>query len=429
MLERLRLALLDRSFRSVLVVVAIVPITISYAYQTLVIPIVSPSRPIDFFDVYIRGAAVLLSGGDPYQPCLANGCWSYLENAWWFYPPVVQWLAQPLVHVNQSWSGPIALVAAQLCVAIFLLLIVRSLRIRDWQVIATLAVVVMAFPPLTSEVEERNLQVLLLALSAVWFAGWLDGDRWWAGVALGTGIALKLVQSPLLLLTIWFRRPWTAVAAMLSLAVLWLVGAPQYLGEYLFRIVPVMNLGGAGPMNVSAVAAVARLVHPASLYETGYGTGIDAGIRVIGYAIAAAVLVLSGVALRSPRVDREGRALEAALAVAATPLLVSLVRPGQLLLSLLPMLVLGTIALRRGDWRLGVAVAISWALIGPTYLWMSNALAAGLAWPMLRLGAETAFIGTIVLWLASVQALRYHGATAPYVALEASKPRIGSIYT
>jgi hypothetical protein len=89
------------------------------------------------------------------------------------------------------------------------------------------------------------------------------------------------------------------------------------------------------------------------------------------------------------------------------------VRPGHLILLLLPMMVLGTIALRSADWRLGVAVAVSWVLVGPVYLWMSNLLAAGIGAQFLRPGAETALAGAVLLWLAALQTLRRHHAPAP----------------
>jgi Glycosyltransferase family 87 len=424
--ERLWLALQNRRFRTVLLILAVVPIGFRYAEATLVGQLVHPIRG-DFMQVYVDGARQLTSGADPYAACLASNCYVNLANGWWFYPPAVLWLFQPFTHLDERVTNAIAVLAAQLCVAIFLWVVARAMQVRDWQLIALWVAAVISFPPLMSEVMEGNLQILLLAISGVWFAGWLAGDRWWAGAALGAGMAVKLVQAPLFALAVWFRRPRAALAAALALVALWVIGAPQFLGEYLFRILPNVNTGTGGPMNVSAFAAAARLIHPGSLY--GYGTGMDAIVRIIGYAIAAAVVVTSAIALRAPRQDRDGRALEMAVAVAASPLLVAEVRPGQLLLLLLPILVLGTIALRRGDWRLGVAVVISWALIGPIYLWMSNALAAGLAVPMLRLGAETAFLGTLVLWVASVQALRHHGAIDTVAAVKRSKSRIGSIYT
>jgi glycosyl transferase family 87 len=406
--QRLWLALLNRRFRTALLIVAVVPIAFRYLYATLVGQLLHPISG-DFTQVYVNGARQLASGADPYAACLSSNCYVNLANGWWFYPPAVLWLFQPFTHLDGRVADVIAVFAAQLCVVIFVWVMARAMQVRDWQLIALWVAAVISFPPLMSEAIEGNLQILLLAISAVWFAGWLAGDRWWGGAALGAGMAMKLVQAPLFVLGVWFRRPRAAVAAALALGALWLIGAPQYLGEYLFHILPNVNTGTGGPMNVSAFAAAARLIHPGSLY--GYGTGMDTTVRIIGYAIAAAVVVASSIVLRAPREDSDGRALEMALAVAASPLLVAEVRPGQLLLLLLPILVLGTIALRRRDWRLGAGIAASWMLIGPIYLWFSNALADGLAVPLLRLGAETAFVGTLILWLAALQALRFHGAT------------------
>lgn len=412
MAGRLRLALLNRRFRSLLLAVTLVPISLAYAWEALVRPIAFPGNaPIDFFEDYVASARLLASGTDPYSPCLSRACWTDLANAWSLYPPVVSWLSLPLIHLDRAALGAAALVAAQACVAIFVWVTARALRIRDWQLIALWVIAVISFPPLIGEIVARNLQVLLLALSAVWFAAWLAGDRWWGGAALGAGIALKLAQAPSLLLGIWFRRWWTTLAALSTLSVLWLVGSPQYLGEYLFRIVPGLNTGTGFAMNVAPVGAVARLFHPGSMY--GNGIGIDTTVRVIGFAISATVTLLTAIVLRSPRKDREGRALEAALVVTATPLVVAVVRPGHLLLLLLPMMVLGTLALRRADWRLGAAVAASWVLVGPVYLWMSNLLAAGVGAQFLRPGEETALAGTVVLWLSALLTLRHHEATEP----------------
>lgn len=416
LVQRLRLALLNRRFRSLLLAIALVPTSVLYLWQTLVRPIVFPGK-IDFFEGYVAWARLLASGADPYSPCLSQECWD--QNV---YPPVVSWLALPLVHLDRAVTGAVALLAAQLCVAMFVWVTARALRIRDWQLIALWVLAAITFNPLMGEVAQRNLQVLLLALSAVWFAGWLAGDRWWAGAALGVGLALKVFQAPSFLLGIWFRRPWTTLAAVLSLGVLWLVGAPQYLGEYLFRIVPGGDTATAFAMkvapytmNVAPVGAVTRLLHPGSMY--GNGTGIDGTVQLIGYAIAAAVTVLTAIVLHAPRKDRDGRALEAALVVAATPLVVTVVRAGHLMLLLLPIMVLGTLALRRGDWRLGAAVIVSWVLIGPVYLWATNLLAAGVGAQFLRPAAETALAGAVVLWLAALQALRRHRAAAAVPAV------------
>lgn len=166
---------------------------------------------------------------------------------------------------------------------------------------------------------------------------------------------------------LWGRRRAITVVAVLVVAGLWLTGSPQYLPGYFLKVVPALNTGTGYAMDSAPVGAVARLLHPASIY--GLDQGVDATVRMIAGAISVTVLIVTAIALWSPRADGTGRGLEAAAAVAAAPLIVAVVRPGHLLLLLLPMLVLGTYAIRERIRWLGVAVAVSWMLTGPAYLW------------------------------------------------------------
>jgi hypothetical protein len=157
-------------------------------------------------------------------------------------------------------------------------------------------------------------------------------------------------------------------------------------------------------MDVAPVATLARLFHPGSMY--GYGSGVDLTVRVLSYVIAAAVVVLTVISVGSPRSDRDARALEAAAVVAATPLVLAVVRPGHLLLLLLPIAVLLIEHVRGRDWLSVALVVASWALMGPVYLAASNVLAAGIGLPWTRGGEETAVVGALVLWAVSLRALR-----------------------
>ena len=409
--SRLAAALANRRFANAILIAASTPILFLYTWRTLIAPIVSPgSDPVDLFEDYVPTGALIASGHDPYSQCLSRACWIGLTNAWSVYPPVVSWLAQPLAHMEHAVLGAAALVVVQACVVLFVWTIARALRVRGWQPVVLLVVATIAFPPLIDQAIQRNIEVLLLGLSGVWLLGWVAGDRWWAGAALGLGLALKLVQAPLLLLGIWGRRRAITVTAVLVVAGLWLIGSPQYLPEYFLKVVPALNTGTGYAMDIAPVGAVARLLHPASIY--GLEQGVDATVRIIAGAISATVLIVTAIALWSPRADGTGRGLEAAAAVAATPLIVAVVRPGHLLLLLLPMLVLGTVAIRERITWLGVAVAVSWMLTGPAYLWYTNLFAAGVRGPFMAPGEEIALLGMVILWLASVRALRPATSTA-----------------
>jgi Glycosyltransferase family 87 len=415
MRERLLLTLSNHRFRNLLLAVAGVPLAAAYAWQSFLRPLLLPgSDTPDLTYVYLYSAGKLAAGLDPYSTCLSKVCWTDLTSAGSPYPPVVSWLFVPFVHLNLTLVGAAGLVVAQLCVVLFVWSTTRGLGIRTWQGIALAALAVITFPPLIGEMVNRNLQVVLLALSGVWFMGFVAGDRWWSGAAVGAAVALKVIQAPMFLLGLWHRQVRASVAAAVTLALLWLVGAPQYLAEYLTKVAPGLDTGTGFALNVAPIATIARLFHPGSMY--GDGTGVDTLVRAIGYFIAALVVGLTALALRTPRSDRDGLALEAAAVVAATPLLLSIVRPGHLILLLLPVMVVGAIAVRRRDWAQFAAVAAGWALVGPIYLWFSNILAVGVGLPWTRAGAESAVLGAVVIWLASLQALRRHAADAVSVS-------------
>ncbi len=402
-----------RQFRWLLLAISGMAIGIQYGWQTLITPALFPgSSPVDFIEDYVGSAQLMLAGVDPYSACHTRACWADLANTASVYPPVVTWLSLPLAHIDKTVSGDAALVAMQVFVVIFLFTIAKALNVHDRQAIVALAIITIAFPPLIGEIVKRNLEVLLLALSGIWFWGYVLGDRWWSGAALGIGLALKLVQAPLLFLGIWCRRWVTTVAALVAFAVLWAVGAPQYLPEFITRVLPGFNTGTGFAMDVAPVATLARLFHPGSMY--GYGSGVDLTVRVLSYVIAGAVVLLTVISVGSPRSDRDGRALEAAAVVAATPLVLAVVRPGHLLLLLLPIAVLLIAGVRNRDWISVALVVAGWALMGPVYLAASNVLAAGIGLPWTRIGEETAVAGTILLWAVSLRSLRGHPAPASH---------------
>jgi len=399
------LAISRRRFRWLILAISGTAIGIQYVWQTLITPALFPgSAPIDFIEDYVGSANLMLSGIDPYSACHTRACWADLANTASVYPPVVTWLSLPLAHIDKTVSGDIALIAMQIFVAVFLFTIASALQVRDRQAILALAIVTIAFPPLIGEIVKRNLEVLLLALSGIWFWGYVLGDRWWSGAALGIGLALKLVQAPLLFLGIWCRRWVTTIAALVVFAVLWAVGAPQYLPEFITRVLPGFNTGTGFAMDVAPVATVARLFHPGSMY--GYGSGVDLTVRLLGYVIAGAVVLLTVLTVGSARSDRDGRALEAAAVVAATPLVLAVVRPGHLLLLLLPIAGLVIVGVRNHDWLSVGLVVAAWALMGPVYLAASNVLAAGIGLPWTRIGEESAVAGAVMLWAISLRVLR-----------------------
>jgi Glycosyltransferase family 87 len=411
-LARFGAALRNRSFRSVLLAISGVPIIASYLWNALVIPLLFPSSipPTDFHETYLAAARAIAASQDPYGPCHNLVCYGQMTNSASVYPPLSGWLLQPVISLNPRLVDAGALIACHVFVLVFLISVVRALRISDWQAISLCVIGTLSYPPLLDQIRFINLQVVLLGLSGLWLLGWMRGDSWWGGIAAGAGVALKLVQAPSLLLMA-FRLQLRMLAAALAVwAALWLIAAPQYLPEYLFKVLPAAGSGTGYAKNISPIGAVARLLHPDSLGNTALGTGVGPLERAVALLFALAVLAVTTYFLARSVQSTERRSLEAAAAVAVAPLISTLVWPGHLALLLLTFLVLGAFAIRRGDWRLLILTVVAWVLTGPIYLAFTNAYAAGYyRLPFTRAWAESALVGAVLLWVTVLIALRRQG--------------------
>ena len=391
-------ALRNRRFRTVLLAVSGVPVAALYIWQSLIEPIFLGGYLGDFQESYMRAAARIAAGQDPYDLCATMGC---LEptGPQYVMPPVLAWMLQPLVGVDSRLItvGDVLLLNASL--GLFLWLTLRTLRVRDWQLAALLVLVALAFEPVTGNVEEGQVNLVLLGLSGLWFWAWVN-DRWWGGVALGAAIAVKLIQGPVALLVLWRRRWAMFAAAAGSGLVLWVVGAPQYLLEYMFKVLPAVSAGTGFFENHSPGGTITRLFDPDTFVAV---RGSPAGARLLTAVVAIAVLVITLLVLRGTR----DRALEAAAIVAATPLIATYSWGTHLVLLLLPMLVLLAWSLRRGDWSVVAMVAGGWLLIGPVHKVLQVLLVTGYAnIAVLRVLAEAGVVGIGLVWVASLVAAK-----------------------
>ena len=393
----------DRRFRTLLLAIAGIPILLLYVWQSVIVPIAFAGSLGDFKESYLRAAAQLVAGRDPYDLCQALGC---LEPTGQQYvtPPPVAWLLQPAVGLDSHLvaAGIVLLLNASL--VIFLVCAIRALRVDDWQLGALLVLVAIAFEPVNGNIVEGQINLVLLALSGVWLLGWI-ANRWWGGAALGLAVALKLIQAPMGLLLLWGRR-WSMVGAgVVAGLAMWLVAAPQYLFEYLFKVLPAISQGTGFFENHSPGGTIARFFDPTTFLGPTRGAPLPA--RLITDAIAIAALGVTLWVLGRPRPDWSGRALEGAAAVAVGPLVASYSWGTHLVLLLLPMLVLVDWGIRRRDWTVLGLVAAGWLLIGPGHNWFQTLLVSGYSnLLVLRLMAEFGVVGITGIWVASLLALR-----------------------
>ena len=386
-----------------LLAIAGVPIAALYVWQNVVLPIVVSGYLGDFTASYMRAAARLSAGQDPYDLCQTMGC---LEPTGPQYvtPPPLAWLLQPAVGLDSHLVVIGAVIVLNASLAVFLFFVLRAMRVDDWQLALLLVLVALAFEPVSGNIEEGQVNLILLALSGVWLLGWI-ADRWWGGVALGVAVALKLIQAPMGLLVLWARR-WSMLAAAFVAGLgLWLLAAPQYLLEYLFKVVPAIGAGTGFFENHSPGGTVARFFDSTTFLGATHGAPLAA--RIITTGIAVAALGVTFWVLRRPRTDGQGRALEAAAVVAVGPLVASYSWGTHLVLLLLPMLVLIAWAVRRRDWIVLGLVAAGWLLIGPGHNRFQALLISG--YPnmfVLRLMAEVGVAGITCVWIACLLALR-----------------------
>lgn len=399
-------------FRAWLLAIAGVPIGLLYLWRTVVLPAVGGTAPLDFQDNYMAAAAKIAAGHDPYDLCLIQGCPGQpfrllpLAGVQYVTPPPVAWLLQPLVGADPRIQLAVVITILQLSLVVFLVTTIRALDIASRQMVVLMALVAIAFEPVIGNLDEGQINLVLLGLSGVWLLGWVAGDRWWGGVALGAAVAIKLLQAPLGLLLLWGRR-WRMVAgALLAGVALWLIAVPQYLPEYLLKVAPVLSAGTGLFENHSPGGTVARLLNPDSFLGASADTPVAA--RVVTFVIALLALgVTFWVLGRNPRTDHMGRALEAAAVVAAGPLIASYSWGTHLVLLLLPMLVLIAWAVPRRDWLVVGLVAAGWMLIGPGHKLMQTLLVSGYSnLVVLRLMAEFGAVGITSIWVASLVALR-----------------------
>jgi hypothetical protein len=395
-------ALANRRFRGLLVVWAGLPIGVLYLWGGLVQPLLFGTYQGDFQESYMRAAGRLAAGLDPYDLCQKLGC---LEptGPQYVMPPLLAWLLQPAVGVDSHLLGVAVIVVLNAALAVFIWCTLRVLQVDDWQLAVVLVLVALSFA-VTGNIEEGQVNLLLLTLSGVWLWAWVDGG-WWGGVALGAAVALKLIQAPVGVLLLVARRWSMLAAAALTGLGLWLVAAPQYLLEYLFKVVPAISAGTGLFENQSPGGTVTRLLQPDTFL--GAVRGSPPAARFITLVIALAALALTLWVLRRPAAGSIGRALEAAAIVAVTPMVVSYSWGTHLVLLLLPMLVLIVWAVRRRDWTVLGLVAAGYLLISPGHHWLQTLLVFGYSnLLVLRLMAEFGVIGVVVIWIASLLAVR-----------------------
>lgn len=387
-----------------------VPLAAQYLWQALIQPLALGAYLGDFQESYMLAARTLAGGGDPYDFCRRVGC---LEptGPQYVMPATLAWLLQPLIGVDSHVITLGAIIVLNASLFLFLWCVLRALKVTDWQLAALLVLIALGFEPVIGNIDEGQVNPVLLALSGVWLLAWVR-DRWWGGLAMGAAVALKLIQAPVGLLILWARRWWMLGAAAAAGLVLWLLPGPGYTLEYLTSILPPVSQGTGLYENHSPGGTITRLFAPETFFGSVHGSPPAA--RIVTLVIALAALAITFVVLRRPARSSEGRLLEAAAIVAATPMVASYSWGTHLVLLLLPMLVLVAWSIPRRDWAVLGLIATGYVLIGPAHKGMQVLMVSGYSnLVVLRLLAELGVVGVVSVWAASLLAVRRVGESIP----------------
>lgn len=350
----------------------------------------------------MRAAAKIAAGHDPYDLCRNLGC---LEptGPQDVMPPLLGWLLQPAVGLDSHTIGVAVIIILNAAFVIFLICTLRALEVEDRQLAALLVLVALTFG-MAPNVDEGQVNPILLALSGIWLWAWVDA-KWWGGVALGAGVALKLIQAPAAVLLVLAKRWSMLLAAVITGGVLWLVAAPQYLFEYLFNVLPQVSSGTGLYENQSPGGTITRILEPSTFFGAVHGSPTAA--KVIAAIIAVVVLAITLWVVHPAAAGASARSLEAAAMVAATPLITTYSWNTHLILLLLPILVVLAWSVRRREWRVLGLLTIGYLLINLGHHWFQVLLVSGYSNVLvLRVMAESGVTGVLVIWISTLAAVR-----------------------
>jgi Glycosyltransferase family 87 len=364
------------------------------------------NRGNEDFWVYARAAATIAHGADPYSGSTVT---SIASNTGYIYPPLLAWLVQPLVTLDLTAQTLVGWVALQIC--FFAAIVVMTLALRAGLQLAALV----TLAGITSywvrrDLFEGQVDLVILALVAIWFWAWVRGGRWWGGVALAVGAALKVIPGVLILLPI-ARRHWEMVAGAVAAGVVLFLALFSLNIEYATRVLPYLPGVVGNPESQSPASTLLRLFEPSTLY--GQPDSLGGWFHVLIIVITAAFVAITAWRLRSKSLDYESAALEAAAAVALLPLLTPVTWGHHLVVEMIPLYVLAWVAIRRRQVWLGGLTVLAWVLANPVHLLFMAAYLGGVKTPVvMNVWVELPVAGVILIWALCLHAYQPNAMAA-----------------
>lgn len=406
---RVLLVFYNLRFRRVLLWVVGLYTLADYIWVSFVTPFTTRMEFPDFTG-FFAAATAMRQGVDPYLPILSHGHYDFSPS--YSYPPLTAWLLQPLVSLGHENAALLVLVFLQVCVISFVWITYLALRPVSRDEIVFGVILVLSFGPLFANTQNDQVNLVLLPLCALTLLAYRQGEKWWGGAAYGLSIAFKPLQPAPGLLLVWGRRGRMVVAAIVvGLAALAIAGV-NWSTEYIFKVLPELSGGSGFAANAAPAGLLERLFHPESFYDGGAPGGLGVGVGYLMVVVAVVGLTWWRLG-RMSRTTSLGRASEVAVAMAASPLILTIANTWHLVLLLIPTLILVRVAIAYRDGWVLAAAGIAFLLLGPVYSGFQHVLVDNFSssvidianQPLMRVWNECQLVGMVILWAGCLRAL------------------------
>lgn len=364
------------------------------------------NRDYEDFWVYMRAAATIASGANLYagSPVTSVGL-----NTNYTYPPLLAWVVQPLLTLDLRTQALIGFAVLQISLFAAIVVMTRALG-AAWELAALITLAAITSYWVRRDLFEGQVDLVILLLAAIWFWAWVRGGRWWGGMALAAGAALKVTSGALILLPL-LRRRWGMVAGAVAGGVVLSLPLVSPTVQYATRVLPYLPGVVGDPESQSPAATLLRLLQPDTLY--GQPDNLGRWFHILVIAVTVLFVVVTAWRLRQTTTNLESAAIEGAAAVALLPLLTPVTWGHHLVVELIPLYVLAWVAIRRRRVWLGAFTALAWVLANPVHLLFMAAYLGGARIPVvMNVWVELPVAGVILIWALCLYAYQPRAMTA-----------------
>ena len=411
-LPRLIRPLANPRFRWLLIAVALPLPLLQYLFVTAQLSADLVNRGYEDYWVYMRAAALISRGVDPY----ASTTTSVGQITTYTYPPLLAWLVQPLLTLDLTTQALIGFAFLQICLFAAIVILTRALH-APWELAALITLAAITSYWVRRDLFEGQVDLAVLLLAAIWFWAWVRGGRWWGGLAIAAGAAVKVMPGVLILLPL-ARRRWGMVAGAGAAGAAIFLLQPSLNLEYATKVLPHLPGVVGDPESQSPASALLRLMQPGTLY--GRPDTLGGWFHTLILVVTVLFVVVTAWRLRAGPVDQDSRALEGAAAIALLPLLTPVTWGHHLVIELIPLYVLAWLAINQRRAGLGGLTLLAWVLANPVHLLFMAAYLGGVKTPVVMdVWVELPVVGVILIWALCLYAYQPSAHTAPIISRSA----------